>query len=205
MYLNDILHRRLNLITLKGNITVTTCNAPPLFCTTQSAALHPSGVHSDLITEALWTFIVHAIWATSRRVTTENLLLLPWHVFVETVKRVTARSHEASALVWRLAERRFPLQFNADWELLRFFKAAVRWKSQKCFQKRQHIKVNNQVSFFFFSFKHTKRCWDGSRSARGVKLLQLKHSCNVSGDTEVTFPDVYNLWVPCCSLKDNSN
>lgn len=64
---------------------------------------------------------------------------------------------------------------------------------------------DQQQCVFFFLLNHTKRSQDGCRSARGVKLLQLKRSCNVSGDTEVTLPDVYNRSVPRRSLQDNSD
>lgn len=156
MYLNDILHRRLNLITLKGSITVTTCDAP-LFRTTQSAALHPSGVHSDLITEALWTFIVHAIWATSRRATMENLLLSPWQVFVETVKRFTTRSHEASALVLAAGRAKISAAVQCGLRAVALLQSRCQVKIPR-FQKCRRIKINNNVSFFFIkSYKKEPR------------------------------------------------
>lgn len=66
------MHRKRTLITLEGNAAVTASGAVLSVTAALWQQISP-GVHSDLITEALWTFIA-VLWATSRRAPISCLL-----------------------------------------------------------------------------------------------------------------------------------
>ena len=148
MYLNDILHRRLNLITLKGSITVTTCDAPLSHNTVGSTPSFrgPQRPHYwDFMDIYRACYLGHIQESDNGKSTSLALAGLCWNS--EKICHKVTRGLRISGL----AERWFPLQFNADWELLRFFKAAVRWKSRVS-KKVGASRSTTMCPFFFFFF-----------------------------------------------------